>query len=349
VVNPDSSEWLIDTDSLDFSPGNGTTPQTFTITGVDDDEVDGDIAGVIVLSPVVSDDPRYQGIDPPDINAINRDDESIVAPAWQIEATDLEVSEAGDTGLIRIAFDRLPSADVHVEVSSADTSEVVADPVDLVFTVANAMTAQTVVLRGLDDDIADGPRDVPLTVRVTSSADSSFADLPAQNLVARNLDDDVANIGLALTGPEHLLEGESTALQIAFGSRPLAPVEISLEAMLEPPAGADDAEFVLLPDTVTIEPAQWDQPVLLNLNTFDNGVVNERRVIGIHVLAITTTDPVYAGLAVDPLQVTLDDGDAGSVVVEPIPGPGPLALISLGIGVMLLGSIASLPRQKRRA
>jgi hypothetical protein len=238
---------------------------------------------------------------------------------------------------------------VHVEVVSADTSEVVADPVELVFTAANATTAQSVVLHGLDDDVVDGPRDVALTIRVSSSADASFADLPAQNLVARNLDDDIADIALALTGPEHLLEGESTALQIALGSRPLASVEISLEAMLEPPAGSDDAEFVLLPDAVTIDPAQWDQPVPLALNTFDNGLVNERRVIGIHVLAITTTDPVYAVLAVDPLQVTLDDGQTGSVVVEPIPGPGLLALLSLGIGLMLLGSIASLPRQKRRA
>lgn len=351
IVNPDSSEWSIDTSTLDFAPGNGTVPQTFTITGVDDDVVDGDISGVIMLSPAVSADPRYQGIDPPDINAINRDDDTPGAPGWQIAPVDLEVSESGDTGLIRIAFDRLPSADVHVEVVSADISEIVVDPIGLVFTADNATTAQAVVLRGLDDDIADGDRDVALTIRVSSSADTSFADLPPQSLDVQNLDDDVAGISLAISGPDHLLEGESTELQLALASRPLSTVDIVLEAMLELPANASDAEFELIPEHVLINPAQWNDALTLTLNTFDNGVVNERRTIGIRVVAITTTDPAYAALVVNPVQVTLDDDEGGGVFVEPIPVPGPglLALLSLIIGLMLLGSMSHLPRQTRRA
>ncbi len=348
LINPDASEWALDTDVLEFQPG-ASLSQTFTITGVDDSEVDGDITGVVVISPVVSDDPRYQGLDPSDVPVINRDDDSVAAPQWQIEAADLEVSEAGDTGLLRISFDRLPSADVHVEIRSNDTSEVVVDPVELVFSATNGMTPQTVILRGLDDDIADGTRAVPLTIRVSASADSDFVNLSPQSVIAQNLDDDTAGIALTLSGSDHLLEGDSADLRIALSSRPLAPVELAVEATVEPPAGADGAILELIPMSVVIDPTQWNQTVPLTLNTFDNGVANERRIIGIRVTAITTTDAVYAALAVDPVLVTLDDGEGNDVIVTPIPGPGLLALLSLAIALMLLGSIASLSRHQRRA
>ena len=348
LINPDSTEWTLDTNELEFQPGADLS-RTFTITGVDDSEVDGDITGVIVLSPVVSDDPRYQGIDPSDVPVINRDDDAASAPQWRIEAVDLEVTEAGDTGVLRIAFDQLPSADVHVEVLSTDTSEVVVDSVELVFSSTNATTPQAVVLHGLDDDIADGARDVPLTIRVSSSADPRFAGLSPQSLIARNLDDDVAAVSLALSGSDHLVEGESTTLQLALGSRPLAPVEVTMQAMVEPPDNLDDAIFELVPVSVVIDPANWNQSAALTLNTFDNSVSNARRIIGVRVTAITTADPIYATLAVDPLLITLDDRGAVDVVAIPVPGPSLLALLSLFIGLMLLGSIASLPRQKRRA
>ena len=308
LLNPDSSEWALDTDVLEFLPGAGLS-QTFTITGVDDSEVDGDISGVVGLSPVVSDDPRYQGIDPADVPVINRDDDVSAVPQWQLEAVDLEVSESGDTGLLRIAFDQLPSADVHVEILSGDTSEVVVDPVELVFSATNATTLQAVVLHGLDDDIADGTREVSLTIRVSASTDADFASLPAQSLNAQNLDDDSASISLNLVGSDQLLEGDSTNLQLALGSQPLAPVEFALMATVEAPDGADDASVELVPMNIVIDPANWRQPVPLALNTFDNGAVNTRRVIAIHVDAITTSDPIYAALLVAPALVTLDDRD----------------------------------------
>src|SRR5690606_7614640 len=116
----------------------------------------------------------------------------------------------------------------------------------------------------------------------------------------------------------------------------------------EPPAGTGDAEFELIPDHVVINPDQWNQSQALTLTTFDNGVVNERRIIGVRVLAIATTDPGYAAMVVDPLLITLDDDERGGAFVEPIPipGPGPLALLSLIIGLILLASVAPMPRQK---
>lgn len=348
LVNPDTSEWTLDRDALEFLPSSGSAAQTITVTGVDDADVDGDVAGTIVLSPIVSDDPRYQGLDPADVPALNRDDDVAAGVGWRIEAVDVEVSESGDSGLLRIAFDRLPSADVRVEVISADTNEVVVDPLELVFGAADATTPQPLVLQGLDDDVADGTRTVPLTIRVIASADPAFAALPAQIVVARNLDNDYARVQLALTGPEHLVEGQSTGLRVMLGSRPTAPVTLTFEAATQPPSAPGDSTLLLTPLTLTIEPAQWNAGAPLTLTTFDNGIANGRRIVAVRVGTIVTLDPVYAALVSNPVSVALDDAGVGTEAVA-VPALTPFAMLFLILGMLLLGAATCRPRQQRRA
>ncbi len=61
--------------SLTFTSGNGTTPQTVTVSGVDDAVVDGDIVYTIVTDPATSSDPNYHGINPADVSVTNTDDD----------------------------------------------------------------------------------------------------------------------------------------------------------------------------------------------------------------------------------------------------------------------------------
>ena len=46
-----------------------------TVTGVDDGDVDGDVAYTIITASSVSDDPAYGGINPVDVAVINLDNE----------------------------------------------------------------------------------------------------------------------------------------------------------------------------------------------------------------------------------------------------------------------------------
>ncbi len=57
VAVSDPSEGVVSTTELVFTSENWDKPQTITVTGVDDDEVDGDAAYLIALGPAVSDDP----------------------------------------------------------------------------------------------------------------------------------------------------------------------------------------------------------------------------------------------------------------------------------------------------
>ncbi len=74
LASSDVSEGTVSPDALVFTPANWNTPQTVTVTGVDDDVEDGNVAYTIVTT-VSSDDPNYNGIAAADVSVTNSDDD----------------------------------------------------------------------------------------------------------------------------------------------------------------------------------------------------------------------------------------------------------------------------------
>jgi hypothetical protein len=71
----DEKEGKVTPMSLTFNSTNWNSPQVVTISGVDDDLDDGNTAYTIIISAALSNDPDYDGLDPPDIPVINLDDD----------------------------------------------------------------------------------------------------------------------------------------------------------------------------------------------------------------------------------------------------------------------------------
>ena len=82
----DASEGTVSPASVTFDATNWDTPQTVTVTGVDDAEQDGDVAYTIVTAAAVSTDPDYAGRDPDDVSVTNRDDEAPPAGSVTVES-----------------------------------------------------------------------------------------------------------------------------------------------------------------------------------------------------------------------------------------------------------------------
>ncbi len=75
LMSSDLSEGLVSPGSLAFTPSNWSVAQTVTVTGLDDDMADGNIAYSIRTEAATSADPAFDGMDPADVAVINRDDE----------------------------------------------------------------------------------------------------------------------------------------------------------------------------------------------------------------------------------------------------------------------------------
>ena len=82
VTSSDPGEGTPDVSQLTFTDLDWDVPQTVTVTGVDDLFVDGDIGYTVQLSPAVSNDPGYNGLDPSDLSVTNLDNDVPVANSY---------------------------------------------------------------------------------------------------------------------------------------------------------------------------------------------------------------------------------------------------------------------------
>lgn len=98
VSSSDPSEGLVSTGggtpaerlTLTFTPTNWATPQTVTVTGVDDSERDGDVAYTIITRPATSSDSNYNGLDAADVSVTNLDDEPPIGNPNDMYVWDIE-------------------------------------------------------------------------------------------------------------------------------------------------------------------------------------------------------------------------------------------------------------------
>lgn len=342
LATPDASEWQLDAAMLRFDPGNWQQPQRATVRGVDDAEVDGDVQSLLVLPPLSSDDPRFDGLDPRDLLVLNRDDDTGAPAALVVEAIDLETSEAGDRGSLRVALSRAPAAAVRIQLSSGDAAELQVQPAELRFEVDNATMPQTVTLIGLDDDAVDGVQEVELEIAVLAGSDPAFAALPAQRLRVRNLDNDLPRIHLELRGAARIVEGQSTALEAWLGSPPSSEVLIDLQAELTR-GHTSEAAFRVEPAQLRIGPADWQQRRSLRLLTVDDSEFHGGYEVAVDSAPASSADSVYAGLRAAPVLVQVGDNEQPPIFV-PVDRPGWLLFAATAL---LLGGLSQLRRRRR--
>src|SRR5690606_38093104 len=71
LTSSDTTEGTVQPSSVTFTPMNWSTPRMITVTGVDDAIIDADQVFQIITSPATSGDPRYDGLDPDDVEVTN--------------------------------------------------------------------------------------------------------------------------------------------------------------------------------------------------------------------------------------------------------------------------------------
>ena len=73
MSSSDTTEGVVTPSSLTFTPANWSMDQTVTITGVNNPDIDGNVAYTIITGAAVSADPTYSGLDGTDVSVTNID------------------------------------------------------------------------------------------------------------------------------------------------------------------------------------------------------------------------------------------------------------------------------------
>jgi len=311
VVSLNVAEGSVAPANLTFTNANWNLPQTVTVTGVDDDLIDGDTVYDVRLRvlPAQSDD-AYDDLVDELVSVSNLDDD--VAGIRVVESGGgTETSESGGTDSFRVALTAQPQDNVVLSVVSLDNGEVSVSSSNLTFTSANWDTLQTVTVTGVDDAVVDGDQTVNVRLRVIDgSSDDDFDGVADRIVAVTNEDDDVVGINVDTTIGTTSEIGVSAIFEFTLNSQPTADVII-------PISGYDTTEGNG-PNQIVIAPSTWQTGVDLVVNgiddVIDDGDVTYTLITG----DVTSTDSNYnslSGADVPNLQITNQDNDQAVITV----------------------------------
>jgi tetratricopeptide (TPR) repeat protein len=337
VSGSDSTEVSVSPATVTFTDVDWDVPQTVTVTGVDDDAIDGVQSSFVFIAvdPDASDD-AFDTLAPDSVPLATTDDD--VAGLLVVESPPTSgqdttfVTEAGDTDEFSVVLEAQPFDDVVLSVASGDPGEVVASPAIIVFTSLNWNTPVSVTVTGVDDDLIDGNRTTPVTVSVdAANSDDDFDSLGDHVVNVVTADDDLAGFRIVESdGTSSVTEnGGTDDFTVVLLAEPTAPVVIDVSS--------DDAsEVSVLPSTLSFDPSDWNTPQTVTVTGQDDLVDDGDQLIRLSVVIDPAlSDDDFDSTPADSLFVTaLDDDTAGFVLAQT--GGGTLVTEALSIDTLTL-------------
>lgn len=138
IISPNTDAATVSPSSMTFTPANWNTPQTVTVTGVNDVDVTDEVVSLSVESA---------GLTSLNVSAHVIDDDILTIIT---DLTTINVNE-GATASLGIKLNAQPPANTTVALATNDSTAATVSPTTLVFTPANWSTYQYAVISGVPD------------------------------------------------------------------------------------------------------------------------------------------------------------------------------------------------------
>ena len=177
---------------LTFTPDDWNTPQSVTVSGVDEQIADDGSTDTLVLSVNPASDSAFEDLADQTVAVSVINDDIASFTITQSGGTTV-VSEAGLEDSFTIVLDAVPVTGAIFSVSVADSTELDVFPTTIRFTSRTWDIPMTVTVRGLEDADVDGNVMSDITVSVIDEhSHANWADVADQSLTATNFDNDGA-------------------------------------------------------------------------------------------------------------------------------------------------------------
>lgn len=310
VESDDTTEGTVNRTSLTFTSSNWNAPQLITVTGVDDDEEDGDQEYGVALGPSESADLAYNGLRIASVALTNVDNDTAGITVTEISG---DTSEEGDRASFTVVLKSAPASTVTLDLESNDAGEGVASPGRLTFTVDNWDAPQEVTVTGRDDAVADGDVEYAVEFAPSRSEDSRYNGIELEAVILVNADDDTAGIRVSAISGETSEQGDTATFTVRLSSAPTANVTIGLSS-------TDNQEGTVDPISLTFTPQNWNAERTVTVRGVDDDLKDGNQTYSIAFGAATSSDLEYEGLVGDSVLVTNVDNESAGFTLSPISG-----------------------------
>ena len=309
--------------TLSFTMDNWDTPQTVTVTGIDDAIDNASNRTATVTHTAASSDSDYNTVPVAAVTVTAADNDGVGVNVLPAAVT---VNEDGGTNTYTLALASEPIAEVTLTPASGNTAIATVSPPTLSFTPSDWNVAQTVTVTGIDD-VIDNPSDrtVPITHTI-GSADSGYNGLPVAAVTVTATDDDDPGVSVSETTLTVDENSGTGAYTVELDSQPTANVNLTLSSSALSVA-------TVSPPTLSFTPANWNVPQTVTVTGIDDDLDNpvnrtatishalsssdaSYSVLGVASVTVTATDDDVAGVSVDPTMLTVDENSgAGAYTV----------------------------------
>ena len=189
VVSSDTGEVTTGSATVTFTNGNWDTPQTVTLTGVNDDVDDGNVNSTITIAVVDgSSSNEFDNVADQTFTVANTDDDDA---AFTVTPSATTVTEGG-TVTVSVRLQTAPTTNVMIDISTSDATELSLATFTVTFTAANWSTTQQVTLTAVDDTDTDGTSTVNVTTAVNDPASDNTYDPLGNQIVEFSVADNDA-------------------------------------------------------------------------------------------------------------------------------------------------------------
>ncbi|MCW2927462.1 MAG: hypothetical protein JWM86_1430, partial [Thermoleophilia bacterium] len=299
--------------SLTFTPADWSSPQTVTVTAVDDARDESDPLPTVTTHSVSTSDPSYSPlVGTPIVQVVNTldDDESAVVVS-SVSGTLAEGSAA--VGTYAVVLNSQPQGSVTVAVTPDAQSSVT--PSTLTFTAADWSTAKTVSVRALDDSDLEGTHQTTISHVTSSTADPLYNGYPTASLAASITDDEQARIVVSLAPGAEVDESNAADVEtvsVQLASRPAGVVTVTAA----PVAG----QLAVSAATLSFSPATWNTPQSITVTAVNDRVAEPNPHAARLTLSPSATDTRWAASGDTVVSIGVRDDDIAALSARPAQG-----------------------------
>ncbi|MDX2020241.1 MAG: Calx-beta domain-containing protein [Deltaproteobacteria bacterium] len=305
VASSKTTEGTVSTSTVTFTRDSWASPKTVTVTGVNDDEADGNQPYTIVIGEGISEDVNYKSRNPADVTVSNTDDDSAGITITPVEG--LLTTEKGGQAKFTIRLNSKPSSPVTVNFTSSDATEGTVSPASYVFTLADWNSLKEVTITGVADNVFDGDQLYTIITSQAASTDAAYAAINPPDVAVLN---DDANPGVRVTplAISTTEAGGSASFTVALNTQPADNVKISIASSKVAEGEADTTELVFTP-------ANWESEQRVTVAGKDDAVADGDVEFAIVTGLTVSPDAEYNNLPVDDVKVTNIDDETPNIRV----------------------------------
>ncbi len=309
IFNGNPAEGSVNKTSLTFITANWDTPQTVTITGVDDAIADGNIIYDVTLSiNIGSSDSKFGAVLPQKVVVTNADNDS---PGITVSGIDKHTKEDGTTATFTIVLNTQPTNDVTIPLISNNLEEGTIVVSSVTFNSTNWASVQTITVTGVNDALIDGNITYAIETGNASSVDINYNNLASADVEVVNDDDDAANFVLSKASGSTSESGLSDSFTIKLAAEPKFDVIINL-------SNSNPLEGILSPTQLTFNASNWNNPQMVTITGVDDAIDDGDKLYNIDISVDPSSDSKFTSVAAQSFNLINIDNDVAGITVSSI-------------------------------